>query len=230
MVLLLVIHWSWLLTKGTMYLCLDLRLYHDSCCAFKFSKNWAATWDFQKCGMCNQQSLRPACAYAQSDQSLCLSLEYSITLRLLAEHHLEFLSLKDGCTGLSESTHVKVPHCWKSHVAAELILSMKRESWLLYFNVLCLGLVCGLWVLHYFFLVILLWVPSFFIFEKRGLKISDIVTIVWLQTNSPTLPVLFETKGCKLQMKQVLNYVPSFLLFSQFGAHILYPRHSDKRR
>ena len=32
---------------------------------------WAATWDFQKCGMCDQQSLRPACAYAQSDQSLC---------------------------------------------------------------------------------------------------------------------------------------------------------------
>ena len=32
---------------------------------------WAATWDFQQCGMCDQQSLRPACAYAQSDQSLC---------------------------------------------------------------------------------------------------------------------------------------------------------------
>ena len=32
---------------------------------------WAATWDFQQCGMCDQQSLRPACAYGQSDQSLC---------------------------------------------------------------------------------------------------------------------------------------------------------------
>ena len=32
---------------------------------------WAATWDFQQCGMCNQQSLRSACPYAQSDQSLC---------------------------------------------------------------------------------------------------------------------------------------------------------------
>ena len=29
------------------------------------------TWDFQQCGMCDQQKLRPACAYAQSDQSLC---------------------------------------------------------------------------------------------------------------------------------------------------------------
>ena len=32
---------------------------------------WAVTWDLQQCGMCDQQSLRSACAYAQSDQSLC---------------------------------------------------------------------------------------------------------------------------------------------------------------
>ena len=32
---------------------------------------WAPTWDFQQCSMCDQQSLRSACAYAQSDQSLC---------------------------------------------------------------------------------------------------------------------------------------------------------------
>ena len=32
---------------------------------------WASAWDFQQCGMCDQQSLRSACAYAQSDQSLC---------------------------------------------------------------------------------------------------------------------------------------------------------------
>ena len=40
--------------------------------------------------------LRSACAYAQSDQSLCLSLEYSTIVKLLTEHHLEFLSLKGG--------------------------------------------------------------------------------------------------------------------------------------
>ena len=38
---------------------------------------------------------------------------------LLTEHHLEFLSLKGGCRGSSESTLVKMPHCWKSHVAAQ---------------------------------------------------------------------------------------------------------------
>ena len=70
--------------------------------------------------MCNQQSLRSACAYAQSDQSLCLTREYSMTVKLLTEHHLEFLSLKGGCTGSSESTLVKMPHCWKSHVAAHM--------------------------------------------------------------------------------------------------------------
>ena len=66
--------------------------------------------------MCDQLSLRSACAYAQSDQSLCQSLEYSMTVKLLTEHHLEFLSLKGGCTGLSESTLVKMLQCWKSRV------------------------------------------------------------------------------------------------------------------
>ena len=36
--------------------------------------------------MCDQQSLRSACAYAQSDQSLCSSLEYSISIKLLIEN------------------------------------------------------------------------------------------------------------------------------------------------
>ena len=43
-----------------------------------------------------------------------------MTVKLLNEHHLEFLSLKGGCTGSSESTLAKMPHCWKSHVAAHL--------------------------------------------------------------------------------------------------------------
>ena len=70
--------------------------------------------DFQQCGICDQQSLRSACTYVQPDQSLCWSLEYSMHVKLLTEHHLGFLSLKRGCTGLSESTLVKIPHCWKT--------------------------------------------------------------------------------------------------------------------
>ena len=36
-----------------------------------------------------------------SDQSPCYSLEHSMTVNVLTEHHLEFLSLKGGCTGSS---------------------------------------------------------------------------------------------------------------------------------
>ena len=42
-------------------------------------------------------------------------------VKLLTEHHLEFLSLKGGCRGSSESTHVKIPHCQKSHVMAQMV-------------------------------------------------------------------------------------------------------------
>ena len=41
-------------------------------------------------------------------------------LKLLTEHHLEFLSFKGGCRGLSESTHAKMPQCWKSHAQAQI--------------------------------------------------------------------------------------------------------------
>ena len=83
--------------------------------------------------MCDQQSLRSACAYAQSDQSLCLSFEYSMIVKLLTEHYLVFLSLKGGCTGVSESTHVKMPHCWKSHALARLIVIWSGKNGLLNF-------------------------------------------------------------------------------------------------
>ena len=42
-------------------------------------------------------------------------------VKLLTEHHLEFLSLKGGCTDSSESTHVKMPRCWKSHARAHIM-------------------------------------------------------------------------------------------------------------
>ena len=39
---------------------------------------------------------------------------------LLTEHRFESPSLKGDCIGSSESTLVKMPHCWKSHVAAQI--------------------------------------------------------------------------------------------------------------
>ena len=41
-------------------------------------------------------------------------------VKLLTEHYLEFLSLTGGCTCSSESTHVEMPHCWKSHALAQI--------------------------------------------------------------------------------------------------------------
>ena len=43
-----------------------------------------------------------------------------MSVKLLTEHHLVFLSLKTGCTGSSESTIVKMPHCQKSHFTAQI--------------------------------------------------------------------------------------------------------------
>ena len=58
-------------------------------------------------------------------------------VRLLTEQHLEFLSLKVGCTGSSESTLVKMSNCWKSRALAHMrLISMctfpvsgNRGSW-----------------------------------------------------------------------------------------------------
>ena len=45
-------------------------------------------------------------------------------VKLLTEHHLEFVNLKGGCRGSSESTHIKTPYCWKSHAMAQAHFSI----------------------------------------------------------------------------------------------------------
>ena len=51
-------------------------------------------------------------------------------VKLLTEHHLEFLSLKGGCRGSSDSTLVKMSDCWKSHAAAHMvILSITQQKY-----------------------------------------------------------------------------------------------------
>ena len=57
-----------------------------------------------------------------------------MSVKRLTEHHLESLSLKGGCTGSSESIHVKKIHCWKSHAVAQLchvyqnLMSVRSEK------------------------------------------------------------------------------------------------------
>ena len=55
-----------------------------------------------------------------------------MSIKLLTEHHLEFLSLKGGCRGSSKYTRVTMPHCWKSHATAQsfagLTVQMKCQA------------------------------------------------------------------------------------------------------
>ena len=53
-------------------------------------------------------------AYAQSDQSLFWSLEYSMTVKLLTEEHERRLHR------LVNAYTCRIPNCWKSHVAPQL--------------------------------------------------------------------------------------------------------------
>ena len=43
-------------------------------------------------------------------------------VKLLTEHHLEFLCLTGGCGGWSESTLVKMSNCWKSQSTAQMLI------------------------------------------------------------------------------------------------------------
>ena len=48
-------------------------------------------------------------------------------VKLLTEHHSEFLSLKGGYRGSSESRLVKVLNCWKSYAAAHFIFVCRKS-------------------------------------------------------------------------------------------------------
>ena len=50
-----------------------------------------------------------------------------MSVKLLTEHHFEFLGLKGGCRGSSESTLVKMIHCWKSHVTAQILCDVNFQ-------------------------------------------------------------------------------------------------------
>ena len=49
-------------------------------------------------------------------------------VKLLTEHHLEFLSFNGGCRGSSESTLVKLANCWKSHAMAQIVYEETKSA------------------------------------------------------------------------------------------------------
>ena len=53
---------------------------------------------------------------------------HTMIVKLLTKHHLEFLSLKEGCRGSSASTLVKMSNCWKSHAAAHTLKDFKNAK------------------------------------------------------------------------------------------------------
>ena len=89
-----------------------------------------------------------------------------MTIKLLTEHHLEFLSLKRDCTGSSESTLLKGPHCWKSRVTAQFCIQTSKP-----------GMVCTYLYSHVF---------SFFFPSHLGLSLFFDSLLVWEQLNSYT--------------------------------------------
>ena len=62
-----------------------------------------------------------------------------MSVKLLTEQPLEFLSLKGDWTGSSESTLFKMPHCWKSCPGSFIINSRKGLA-LYYFKQLTIDL------------------------------------------------------------------------------------------
>ena len=55
-----------------------------------------------------------------------------MTVKLLTELHLDFLSLKGHYTGSSESMLVKMSHCCKSHVVAQRGTFICAHAWIFF--------------------------------------------------------------------------------------------------
>ena len=56
----------------------------------------------------------------------------NISSRIKRSKVTEYAALKESCIGSSESTLVEMPHCWKSHVAAQIILISEHAEYAFY--------------------------------------------------------------------------------------------------
>ena len=57
-----------------------------------------------------------------------------MSVKLLTEHHLGFLSSKGGCRGSSKSILVKMSNCWKSNAAAHISVKFNRTVGYIFLN------------------------------------------------------------------------------------------------
>ena len=63
----------------------------------------------------------PTMWYVRPAKAQTSLLEYSISVELPNDHHLEYLSLNVAYTGSSDSILVKMSHCRKSHFMAHMV-------------------------------------------------------------------------------------------------------------
>ena len=56
-----------------------------------------------------------------------------MSVKLLAEHNVEFLGIKGGCKGSSESTLVKIPHRWKSNATPQFQIHQSKGDEIAWF-------------------------------------------------------------------------------------------------
>ena len=69
---------------------------------------------------------RRVCRKVDTTKLSLVKMKCSMSVKLLTELHLKFLSL-----GSSESELVKMPHCCKSRVTAHFISYIRRWMWVI---------------------------------------------------------------------------------------------------
>ena len=156
---------------------------------------WASAWDFQHCGMWDQQkpqiSLRPCAVW--SEPLLVAGVFYECYL----SYWLNIIwSFKAGCTGSYESTLVKMPHCWKSHVPAHLSF---RYHMRVIDQLVCRGNIHNtvfqavhrllltdnhFWILVQSFLMLVIMIQSLNFWEPSPANVSKEFTLPYLCQNS----------------------------------------------
>ena len=92
------------------------------------NNNWAATRDFQKCGILTSvDSVEPV----QPPSKLRNSKLCSISSLTLVEYWSDWQSLRSDCACAQADLRLcwsHIPHCWKSHVAAQICFSSRNMS------------------------------------------------------------------------------------------------------
>ena len=102
----------------TMFSCLVIITSYDT---FRFIKDIIELrHEISNSVVCAISKTSDQPAHMQPDQSLCWSLRYFITFKLMTEYNLVFLNLQKRLHRLVRVYTCQILHYWKSYVAAQL--------------------------------------------------------------------------------------------------------------